>query len=63
MTKRGIPVAVLAPLTESSTPLERLVSSGRASRPEADLLELLPPRGRPSTRLSDALRQERADRL
>lgn len=63
VTERGRPVAVLVPVSESSTPLELLVSSGRASRPEADLLELLPPKGRPSTRLSDALREGRADRL
>jgi prevent-host-death family protein len=60
VTQRGIPVAVLAPLPESSTPLKQLVGSGRASLPEGDLLELLPPRGRPSTRLTDALRHERA---
>ena len=63
VTERGRVVAVLAPLSEASTPLERLVISGRASPPEGDLLELLPPRGRISTRLSDALREERAERL
>lgn len=63
VTERGRAVAVLAPLPEASTPLEQLVSSGRASPPEGDLLEVLPPRGRVSTRLSDALREERAERL
>jgi len=63
VTERGRAVAVLAPLSEASTPLEQLVSSGRASPPEGDLLELLPPRGRISTHLSDALREGRAERL
>ncbi|MGH2529437.1 MAG: type II toxin-antitoxin system Phd/YefM family antitoxin [Actinomycetota bacterium] len=63
VTERGRAVALLAPLSEASTPIEQLVSSGRASPPERDLLEILPPRGRISTRLSDALRAERAERL
>jgi prevent-host-death family protein len=63
VTERGRAVAVLAPLSAASTPLEQLVNSGRASPPEGDLLELLPPRGRISTRLSDALQVERAERL
>ena len=63
VTDRGRPVAVLAPLTQASGPLERLVADGRAVRPDRDLLELLPPRGRVSTRLSEALRDERSERL
>lgn len=63
VTERGRAVAVLAPLSESSSPLERLVDAGRASPPEGDVLALLPPRGSISTALSDALREERADRL
>ena len=63
VTERGRAVAVLAPISGSSTPLEQLVSSGRASPPDGDLLEMLPPRGPISTRLSDALREERAERL
>lgn len=63
VTDRGRPVAVLAPLPEASSPLERLVASGRAVRPSDDLLTLLPPRGRVSTRLSRALLDERAERL
>lgn len=63
VTDRGRPVAVLAPLPEPSSPLERLVASGRAVRPSEDLLALLPPRGRVSTRLSRALLEERAERL
>jgi antitoxin (DNA-binding transcriptional repressor) of toxin-antitoxin stability system len=64
VTARGRPVAVLAPIAAGDSPLERLVASGRASRPEGDLLELGPPpklaRGR---RLSDALQEQRAERL
>jgi prevent-host-death family protein len=63
VTDRGRPVAVLAPLPQPSTALEQLVASGRVVRPEEDLMELLPPKGRISTRLSDALLAERAERL
>jgi prevent-host-death family protein len=63
VTERGRPVAVLAPLPQPTSPLARLVAEGKAVRPQRDLLELLPPRGTISTDLSDALREERADRL
>jgi len=62
VTERGRKVAVLSPLPEESTPLGRLVSSGRAGRPEGDVLELGPPPGSPSSRLSDALEAEREER-
>ena len=63
VTDHGRPVAVLAPLPEASGALERLIAAGRVARPERGLLALLPPRGRVSTRLSDALGDERAERL
>lgn len=63
VTVRGRPVAVLAPLGEPGSPLDRLVAAGRVRAPQGDLLELLPPRGRPSTRLSAALAAEREERL
>lgn len=63
VTDRGRPVAVLAPLPKPSGPLERLLASDRAIRPERGLLELLPPKGPVSTRLSRALFEERAERL
>ena len=63
VTERGRPVAILAPLPEESTPLGRLVASGRAEAPVGDLLELGPPDGETSTRLSRALSDERAERL
>ena len=62
MTEHGRPVAVLAPLGEPQGPRDRLVAAGRVAPPRRDLLELLPPQGRPSTRTSDALLAERAER-
>jgi prevent-host-death family protein len=62
VTERGVRVAVLAPLPEESTPLGRLVSSGRASRPDGDVLDLVPPPGSSSSRLGDALEEEREER-
>jgi len=63
VTERGKPVAVLGPIPESSTPLGRLVSSGRARPPEDDLLDLPVPKGQVSTRGSDALKEQREDRV
>jgi len=63
VTDHGKPVAVLAPLGPLSSPLERLVASGKVVRPVQDLMAVLPPRGRATTRLSEALLDERADRL
>ena len=64
VTARGRPVAVLAPIQDELTPIERLVASGRASRPEGDLLELCPPpKGGRSRRLSQALQDQRAERF
>lgn len=63
VTDHGRPVAVLAPLPAASGPLERLIAAGRIARPERGLLAVLPPKGRISTRLSDALADERAERL
>jgi prevent-host-death family protein len=63
VTDRGKPVAVLAPLPRPKTRLERLIAAGEVVVPEEDLMDLLPPRGPISTRLSDALREQRAERL
>ncbi len=63
VTERGIPVAILSPLQGPTTPLERLVASGRASSPKASLSDLGMPSGSVSTRLSDALGREREERL
>jgi prevent-host-death family protein len=63
VTDHGRPVAVLAPIGDSAGTLERLVVTGRVLPPTGDLLDLLPPKGRPSTRVSEALLEERAERL
>lgn len=63
VTERGRAVAVLAPLPGASTPLGRLVAAGKARGPTGDLLELGAPEGEPSRRLSEALREEREERL
>lgn len=63
VTEHGRPVAVLAPLGEAETPLARLVAAGRVVPPTVDILDVLPPRGRISTRTSEALQEERAERL
>jgi prevent-host-death family protein len=63
VTEHGRPVAILAPLPAGTTPLDRLVASGRATAPRGDLCELGPPPGRVSRRASTALRNLRADRL
>jgi len=62
VTERGRPVAILAPLSESSSALQRLVASGRARPPQRGLLDLAPPRGSITTRGTDALRELREDR-
>jgi antitoxin (DNA-binding transcriptional repressor) of toxin-antitoxin stability system len=59
----GRPVAVLGPIDNRLTPIERLVASGRASLPEGDLLELGPPPKLGRARgLSQALQKQRAER-
>ena len=64
VTDRGRAVAILAPLAEAATPLERLTASGRATTPVGDLLKLGRPRAGPvSTRVSEALQQLRNERL
>jgi prevent-host-death family protein len=63
VTERGRRVAVLGPLPEESTPLARLVASGRAAPPDGDLLELGAPEGQPSRRLGEALEEEREERF
>jgi prevent-host-death family protein len=63
VTDRGQAVAVLAPTLQSSPGIERLVAAGRALPPAGDLLELGPPTGRISPRLSGALEEQRTERL
>jgi prevent-host-death family protein len=63
VTEHGRPVAVLIPLGAPEGRLDRLVAAGRVTRPATDLLSVLPPKGPVSATLSDALEQQRADRL
>ncbi len=64
VTERNRPVAILAPLPEASTPLGRLVAAGRAVAPAGDLLDLgAPEEGQVSGQLSEALAEERGERL
>ena len=63
VTEHGRPVAVLAPLGQPQSSIDRLIAAGRVASPRSDLLAQLPPRGRISTTASDALADERADRL
>lgn len=60
VTERGHRVALLAPGGAALTPLERLVSSGRATAAIGDLLALGPSLGkRPSRKASRALEELR----
>ena len=63
VTDRGHPVAALIPLPKPSTALDRLIATGRVAAPEGDLLELPVPKGRPSTKGSGALAEQREERL
>jgi prevent-host-death family protein len=62
VTERGRPVALLGPVGESESPQRRLVASGRARPPQGDLLDLAPPKGRVSTKGTEALQELREDR-
>jgi antitoxin (DNA-binding transcriptional repressor) of toxin-antitoxin stability system len=63
VTDRGKAVALLIPLPEQTSVLERLVASGRASAPTGDLLDLPRLQGRRSAKVSNAVIDDRDDRL
>ena len=63
VTEHGRPVAVLAPIGEPDTPLARLIALGRVIPPTRDIRDLPSPRGPVSRRASEALLQEREERL
>ncbi len=63
VTERGRPVAVLAPIANTESSLTRLISSGRVLPPTGDLMDLLPPKGRVSRNVSEALEDVRSDRI
>jgi prevent-host-death family protein len=64
VTERGRPVAVLAPLPDSLSPLQRLVAEGRARRATEARRPLLPAvavkLARPSAELLEQLRSDHA---
>ena len=63
ITEHGTPVAVLAPLPERATLLQRLVSEGRATAPTLSWDSIPPPLDlkleRPLSEILDELREER----
>lgn len=63
VTRRGEPVAVLAPLPQARTTIDRLVAELGATRPGADLLEQGPPLPRaPGERpLSELVAEQREE--
>lgn len=61
VTDRGHSVALLVPLEDTTSPLERLVRAGRAKPASGDLTDLTLPKGRASVKLSRALEHVRAD--
>lgn len=54
VAERGQPVAMLVPLAPGASTLERLIASGRATRPTRDLRDLGLPPG-PMCRMTDVL--------
>jgi antitoxin (DNA-binding transcriptional repressor) of toxin-antitoxin stability system len=61
VTDRGRAVALLIPIPQHSTAVERLIASGRATAPKHDLLSIKPVKGRAGRKISDALRFVRED--
>lgn len=63
VTDRGLPVAVLAPLAQGATVLDRLRLAGRLIPHTKDLLALERPKQPVSRRGTRALQQQRRERL
>jgi prevent-host-death family protein len=63
VTERRQPVALLAPWTDESDPLEHMVGQGRATRAVGDLLQLEPISRAISDDGTRALEEERGERL
>jgi prevent-host-death family protein len=63
VTEHGRPVAVLAPWADESDALQRLVSEGRLRRGSGRLLEIRPLPRSTSRDGSDALQDQREERL
>jgi prevent-host-death family protein len=63
VTDNGRTVAALVPLRDDELPMDRLAKQGRLIPAVGNLLELGPPRGRPATRVSEALDELRQERM
>ena len=65
VTERGRPVAVLAPLPEPASTRDRLLAAGKFERARASIAGLGPPPStlKPTAAVSDALEDERAERI
>jgi prevent-host-death family protein len=63
VTDHGHPVAVLAPIAQARSALDRLRLAGRLIPATQDLLTFVRPGTSPSRRASRTLAQHRADRL
>ena len=63
VTDHGRPVAVLAPLPQPMSALERLRAAGLIIPAKGDLLALGKPLGPTSRRGTEALEEQRADRV
>lgn len=62
VSSRGKFVAILAPLPEHATHLERLIAEGRVDPARMDLAKLGPPPGRPKEiSISKALKEQREE--
>jgi prevent-host-death family protein len=62
VTDRGREVALLVPLGAPARAIDRLIASGRSSRPRLHLLSLGRPGGRVTRSVSAALEETRDDR-
>ena len=63
VTDRGRAVALLIPIPQHSTAVERMIASGRATAPKQDLLAITPLKTRGGRKVSDAVLADRSDRL
>jgi prevent-host-death family protein len=63
VTERGRPLAVLAPWADEGNALDRLVAEGRMRRGTGGLLGVQPFARETSRAASDALAEERAERV
>lgn len=63
VTERGRSVALLIPLADAMSPLEKLAASGRVRMPKGNLRDLPILTGEPTTEASAAVIADREDRL